>query len=80
MLIGLASFGTSLFSLLPVVCGELFGSENVKSGMAIIHVYQGLSIVVASFASGIIVFAVHLLLRICLCMDTFWSCSPNICH
>ena len=59
MLIGLSSVGTSVFSLLPVVCGELFGAKNVKSGMAIIYVYQGISIAVAAFSSGIILLTMH---------------------
>ena len=38
--------------ILPLVCGELFGQQNVKSALAIIFVYQGLSIVVATFTAG----------------------------
>ena len=52
MLIGLSSFGTTAYTLLPLVCGELFGQENVSSGTAIIFVYQGCSIILGSFSAG----------------------------
>ena len=52
MLIGIACTGTSVFSLIPVTCAELFGKKNVQSAMAINFVYQGLANIVATFSAG----------------------------
>ena len=52
MLIGMTCTGTSVFSLLPITCTELFGKENVQSALAINFLYQGLANVVSTFSAG----------------------------
>ena len=52
MAVALAVLGSAFFSLIPVACGDLFGSEQVSSGMAINFAYQGTSSAVAYFCSG----------------------------
>lgn len=52
MLIGISCAGTSVFGLLPVVYHELLGKENVKSGLSINFVYQGLANGLSAFSAG----------------------------
>lgn len=52
MLVGTSAFGTSVFSLLPIVCGDLMGQENVTSALGINFVYQAGSVFIGTFAAG----------------------------
>lgn len=52
MLVSMSAFGTSVFSLLPIVIGETLGRENVTSGVGINFVYQAFSVVVSTFSAG----------------------------
>ena len=52
MLIGVSSAASSVFSLLPITCVELFGKENLQSALAINFVYQGVAHIVYAFGAG----------------------------
>ena len=59
MLVGVAFAATSVFSLIPIVCAELFGKEKVQSAMAINLVYQGLANIVSTFSAGEILYYIQ---------------------
>ncbi|XP_067942641.1 monocarboxylate transporter 9-like [Watersipora subatra] len=52
MLIGITFAGTSVYTLMPVTCTQLFGKQNLESAMSIIFFYIGISNIVMTFSIG----------------------------
>jgi len=52
ILIGVSFFGTSTYSLRPVVCYELFGRENVATSMGASLLYEAVAQLISAPAVG----------------------------
>lgn len=52
IILGMATCGTSVFNLVPVVLGEILGPEHVTSAMGIHMVYESAAIIATTFISG----------------------------